>query len=46
MVSTPVLRPTAAESFLETSQWTSQHNSVNVQKNPDYEMWKEKIFIR
>jgi len=42
-MSTLVLRLKAAESFLETSQCTWQYNSVEVQKNPDYEMWKEKI---
>jgi len=39
-VSTYVLRLKAAESFPETSQ---VHNSVKVQSNSDYEMWKEQI---
>jgi len=33
-----VLRLKAAESFLETSQCTYEYNSVQVHKNPDYEM--------
>jgi len=43
IVSTPALHLKAAESFLETSQCTYEHNSVGVQENPDYEMWKEQI---
>jgi len=42
-VSTLVLRLKAAESFLETSHCVYEHNSVEVQKNPDYKMWKEQI---
>jgi len=38
-----VLRLKAAESFLETSQFTAEHNSVEVQKNLDYEMLKVQI---
>jgi len=38
VVSTLVLRLKAAESFLEISQCTSEYNSVEMQKNPDYEM--------
>jgi len=33
----PALRLKAAYSFLETSQCTKEHNSVEVQENPDYE---------
>jgi len=35
IVSTLVLHLKAAESFLVTSQCTSEHNSVEMQKNPD-----------
>jgi len=42
-VSTFVLRLKAAESFLETNQSTSEHNSVEVQKYPVYETRKEQI---
>jgi len=34
-VSTPVLRLKAAESFLEISQCTWEHNSMEMQKNLD-----------
>jgi len=40
-----VLRLKVGESFLETIQRTQEHNSVVVQKNPDYEM-RQEIFIR
>jgi len=32
----------SCDSFLETSQM-HEHNSVEVQKNPDYEMWNEQV---
>jgi len=38
-----VLCLNAAESFLETSQCTPEHNSVEMQKNLDYEMLKVQI---
>jgi len=44
IVSMLVLRLKAAESFLETSQCTWEHNTVEVQKNSDYEMWKERLY--
>jgi len=36
-----VLRLKAAKSFLETCQCNHEHNNVEVQKNPDYEMGRE-----
>jgi len=42
-----VLPLKAAESFLETSREHNtciyEHNSVEVQKNPDDEMWQKQI---
>ena len=43
IVSMLVLHLKAVVSLLETSQCTSEHNSVEVQKNPDYEVRKEQI---
>jgi len=33
----------AARSFLEISHWTYEHNILEMQKNPDYEMGKKQI---
>jgi len=38
IVNTLVLRLKAAKSFLETSQCTTEHNRVKIQKNPDYQI--------
>jgi len=38
-----VLHLKAAKSFLATSQCTKEHNSVEMQKNPHYEMGKGQI---